>query len=190
MTSPLLTQPITTLDLTVHALTRDLDRLVFVGVDGTKVTAGALAEEISRHQQYFESLEPRPASAAVLSRNRLEVIYVANGLSFAGAVQTALHPMGTIEDFLYVIEDAQIDTLVFDAAQFAETARQLAERAPRLKRLLAMGDGGEVGTDLFAESSSFAPQRLTAAPLAFPAQRSPSQRPTRRKLRPSRVTLP
>ena len=159
--SSLLTHPITSLDLIAHALTRDLDRLVVIGVDGREVTAGAFADAISRHQQYFESLEPTPCRAAVLARNRLEVLEVANGLSFAGVVQTALHPMGSLEDYLYVIEDAAIDTLIYDADHYEAVAAAIAERAPGLRHILAMG-AGTIGHDIGEASAGFSARPLVA----------------------------
>ena len=92
--SALLHQPITTLDMIAQALSRDTDRLVVVGAGGERVTAQGLADEISRYRQYFDTLEPRPTRAAILARNRIEVLYASNGLNFAGVVSTALHPMG------------------------------------------------------------------------------------------------
>ena len=160
----LLTQPISTLDLTVHALTRDLDRPVVVGADGARVTAGDFADAISRYRQLFEALEPRPRRAALLSRNRVDVLYVANGLSFAGVVQTALHPMGSVEDYLYVIEDAGIDTLVYDADHYEPIAEALKARAPGLAHVFAMSGGGGVGADLAAAAAGVAPQPLVAPP--------------------------
>ena len=64
----LLHQAPTGCDFIVQALTRDLDRLVAIGPDGERMTALGLAEGISRLQQLFESLEPRPLRAAILSR--------------------------------------------------------------------------------------------------------------------------
>jgi fatty-acyl-CoA synthase len=161
--SDALRQPILTGDLIAQALSRDLDRHVLVGVDGEVITARGLSTSISCFQQLFESLEPRPKRAAVLSRNRLEVVYATNGLSFAGMVLTALHPMGSVDDYLYVVEDAEIDTLVFDADHYESVAAELAARAPRLKHLLAMGKS-QVGKDIVAASRAFTPRQLIAKP--------------------------
>jgi fatty-acyl-CoA synthase len=133
-------QPVLGADLMVRALSNDLDRLVVIGMDGERVTAGELAAQISRYQQLFDSLEPRPTRAAVLSKNRVEVLYVTIGFTFADVVQTALHPLGSIEDYLYIIEDAGIDTLVYDADHYDEMAAALAERAPGLRHVLSMGE--------------------------------------------------
>jgi fatty-acyl-CoA synthase len=148
--------------IVANALSWGRERLVAVGPDGTQMTAGVLSDRISCIAQYLESLTPRPVRAAVISKNRLDLLPVQMGLAFAGVVQTALHPLGAIEDFLYVIEDAEIDTLVFDAEHFREVARDLADQAPRLKNFLAMSEAGDVGIDLFEASSSFAPRPLEA----------------------------
>jgi fatty-acyl-CoA synthase len=159
--SSALYQPIFNSDMVAHALSRDLERLVIIGRDGERVTAQQLREAISRHQQCFESLQPRPRRAAVLARNRVEVLYVTSGLSFADVVLTALHPMGSIDDYLYVIEDAQIDTLVYDSDHFEDIAAALATRAPGLRHVLAMGEG-QAGKSLAAASSKFTPKKLVA----------------------------
>jgi len=156
-----LNQPIFNGDLVAHALSRDLDRLVIIGRDAERVTARQLRDAISRYQQYFESLHPHPTRAAVLSKNRIEVLYVTSALGFAEIVSTALHPMGSIDDYLYVIEDAQIDTLVYDADHYEDIAAALAKRAPGLRHILAMG-GGKVGEDLAAASMAFSPKKLSA----------------------------
>ena len=161
MTSPVLYQPITTLDLIEQALTRDVDRLVVIGVNGERVTAAGLADEISRYQQLYDSLDPRPTRAAVLSRNRIEVLSASNALAFSQIVSTALHPMGSVEDYLYVIEDAGIDTLVYDADHYDDMAAALRDRAPGLRHLLAMGES-KVGQNIAEAVKGFAPLPLVA----------------------------
>jgi len=161
MIDAIVRQPVTTLDMIAQALSRDLDRLVAIGADGERLTAGGFAEEISRYQQYLETLNPKPQRAAVLARNRIEVLFVANGLNFAGIVNTALHPMGSIDDYLYVLEDAGIDTLVFDADHYEEMAVALQSRAPRLRHLLALGES-KVGRPLAADVAGIAPRPLVA----------------------------
>jgi len=48
-----------------------------------------------------------------------------------GCRGSALHPLGSLDDHAYVIEDAEIETLVFDPS-FGERAAQLQERCPKL----------------------------------------------------------
>ncbi|HEX7820186.1 MAG TPA: AMP-binding protein [Sphingobium sp.] len=159
----LLRQPVHTGDMVAAALNRDLDRLLVIGETGERLTAGQLAEGISRLEQFFRSLDPAPRRAAVLARNRLDVLSVTNGISFAGIVMTNLHPMGSIEDYLYVIEDAGIDMLVYDADHYEAMAVALKARAPGLTHIFAMGDG-VAGRNLIAAASGFTPRPLVATP--------------------------
>jgi len=159
-------RPVLTSDFIVHALSRDLDRPVLVGTNSQVVTARGLRDAISRLQQLFENLTPRPTRAAVLSRNRLEVLYATSGLSFAGIVLTTLHPMGSIDDYLYIIDDASIDTLVYDADHYEEIAAALAARAPQLKHVLALGKG-KAGPDIVVDSCRYQAKPLIA-PVAEP----------------------
>ena len=149
-------------DLVAHALNRDLQRVVVVLSDGSTQTAEELRNLISRYSQAFAALSPKPLRAAVIAKNRVEVPAVMNGLSFAGIVSTSLHPMGAIEDYLYVIEDAEIDLLVYDADYFESIAAELKARAPRVKHLVAIGSDG-VGQSLDRLSAG-----LTAQPLVAP----------------------
>ena len=148
-------------DFIVQALSRDIDRLVAIGPDGERMTARGLAEGISRLQQLFESLEPRPRRAAILSRNRLDILPINSGLAFAEVVATALHPMGSVDDYLYVLEDAEVDLLIYDIDHFDATAAALAERAPKLRHLFAMGGTG-AGRNVIEAAAQFTPKPLVA----------------------------
>jgi fatty-acyl-CoA synthase len=151
-------QPVLPTDLVAQALSCDPDRPVIILGDGEVVTAGALRDDVSRYEQVLRSLEPRPLRAALLSRNRTEVPAVFYAFSFAEVVSTALHPMGSIEDWLYVLEDAAIDLLVYDDS-FEDKAQDLRRRAPGLRHLLAIGRGG-AGAALGELAAGFAPRPL------------------------------
>ncbi len=156
-------QPVLGTELVAQALNRDLDRTVMVLGEGRTLSARELRDAISRYQQVFAALSPKPLRAAVIAKNRVEVPAVMNALSFAGIVATALHPMGAIEDYLYVIEDAEIDLLVYDADHFEDIAADLRGRAPRLRHLVAIGPDG-TGASLERLASAY-----VAAPLVAPA---------------------
>ncbi len=161
--SDALTRPVLITELVAHALSHDLDRVVMRLDDGRTQTAGALRDLISQFSQAFAALSPKPLRAAVIARNRVEVPAVMNALSFAGIVATSLHPMGAIEDYLYVIEDAEIDLLVYDADHFERVAAQLKERAPRLKHFVAIGAAG-VGASINQLAEAYQPHPLSAPP--------------------------
>lgn len=153
-------QPITVTDIALRALSHDLDRPVIILSDDEIITAGQLRDSISRYSQALLSLEPRPLRAALLSKNRVEVPGVFYALSFAPIVSTALHPMGSIEDYLYVIEDAEIDLLIYDD-QFEAKASELKQRAPRLRHFVSIGKQG-TGISLESLAEGFEPRALVA----------------------------
>ena len=153
-------QPSSGADLVAHALNNDPDRPVIILGPQEMVTAGQLRDAISRYVQLFDTLSPKPVRAALLSKNRPEVPGVFYAFSFAGIISTPLHPMGSLEDYHYVLGDAGIDTLIYDEA-FEEMVGKLAQQTPGLKHLLAIGKGG-IGGSIDALSARFTPGPLIA----------------------------
>ena len=154
-------QPISVADIAARALETDLDRPVIILDERTTITAGQLRDSISRYEQALKSLVPAPRRAALLSKNRPEVPGVFYALSFAPIVATALHPMGSIEDYLYVIEDAEIDLLIYDD-QFEDKVAELKARAPGLRHFVSIGKAG-VGTPIETLAEPFQPQKAGRA---------------------------
>ncbi len=97
---------------------------------------------------------------AVLSKNRPEVLTNLTASLVNGCVITPLHPMGSLSDHAYVIGDAEVECLVFDADNFTERARELKERYPHLI-LLGLGPN-DVGDDYTALADQFEPAPLEA----------------------------
>jgi fatty-acyl-CoA synthase len=149
-------------DLLIAALGRNLDKpAVFLG--DTVLTARQVSEEISRYVQALEATGlGRGSPVAVLALNRPEVLFNMGATMLLGCRTTPLHPMGSLDDHAYVLEDAGIETLVYDPQYFGERAAQLAERVPGLKNLLALGpsDAGDPGVDYIALASGFGPRPL------------------------------
>jgi fatty-acyl-CoA synthase len=148
-------------DLLVAALARHADKpAVYLGDE--VLTASEVAAEMSRYIQAYASLgigEHHPI--AMLSKNRPEVLFTMGANMLTPCRSTALHPMGSVDDQAYVLEDAGVETLVFDPSAFEERAAELRDRVPGLKTLLALGPS-EVGTDLIALAKTFDPQPLVA----------------------------
>ena len=102
---------------------------------------------------------------AIISANRPEVLSNIAAMQLNGCIGTPLHPLGSVDDHAYVLEAAEIDTLVFDPTVFQEVAAALRERVPGLKNLLAFGPT-EVGEDYLALAAGFEPQALVAPDIA------------------------
>jgi fatty-acyl-CoA synthase len=98
---------------------------------------------------------------AVISANRPEVLSNIAAMQLTGCIGTPLHPLGSLEDHAYVLEAAEIDTLVYDAAVFEAHAAALAQRVPGLKNLLAFGPT-QAGEDYLALAAGFEPKPLVA----------------------------
>ncbi len=104
--------------------------------------------------------------AAVISANRPEVLSNIAAMQLAGCIGTPLHPMGSLDDHLFVLQAAEIDALVYDVSVFDQHAAALhaalQEKLPD-SNLLMLGFGPTAcGEDYLALASSFAPQALVA----------------------------
>jgi len=153
---------LTAADLVIRALSQPGDQPAIL-LGGAVLTVGALRDQVSRISQAYASMGIGVGSpVAVLSSNRPEVVAVGQANQITGARSLALHPYGSLDDHVYVIDDAEIETLVFDPGTYSERAAALLERCPRLSRLLAMGPS-DVGQDLLA-----AAERFSARPLRPP----------------------
>ena len=148
-------------DLLVAALTRHADKPAVYLADQV-LTAAEVAAEMSRYVQAYASLglgEHHPI--AMLSKNRPEVLFTMGANMLTPCRSTSLHPMGSVDDQAYVLEDAGVETLVFDPTGFDERAAELQRRVPGLKTLLSLGPS-EVGTDLIALAKQFDAKPLQA----------------------------
>ena len=118
-------------DLLVAALERNRDRPA-VFIDGDVLTAAHFRDEISRYVQAFRDQGiVQGDGVATLSKNRPEVLCSMGAVMIGGCRNTPLHPLGSLDDHAYVLEDAEIGTLIFDPS-FAARVSELRERVPGL----------------------------------------------------------
>src|SRR6478672_2117638 len=156
--------------LMVAALRRHRDKpVMFLG--DTTLTGGETEARISQYVQAFEALGAgRGTAAALLALNRPEVLFILGAGQTQGYRRTSLHPLGSLDDHAYVVDDAEITTLVIDPVpMFVERAIGLLERCPGLTQVLTIGPVPEelahVGKDLAATAATFEPQPLEAVTL-------------------------
>lgn len=148
-------------EMLIRALNRHDDRICMYLGD-MQVTYAQVRSAISRFCQAFGELGIGVGhGVGVLSGNRPEVLYMQGANAISGCRTTALHPLGSLDDHAFIVEDAGIETLIFDPRYFTERAAELAERVPSLKNLLALGPT-EIGRDLFALATSHTPKPLVA----------------------------
>ncbi|WP_019201970.1 AMP-binding protein [Tsukamurella sp. 1534] len=127
-----------------------------------RLTYAEMRDEISRYAQAYERFGLGVGSpVAMLSGNRHEVLIAQSANLVTGVRFAALHPMGSLDDHVYVMEDAGIETLIYDPRLYEERAADLRGRVPGLKTLLSLGPT-DVGTDLTAAAAAFDPAPLRA----------------------------
>jgi fatty-acyl-CoA synthase len=148
-------------DLLVAALNRNPDKpAVYLGDE--VLTGAQVAAEVSRYAQAMASLGIGQGSpTAVLALNRPEVLFNMGAGMVLGARGTPLHPMGSLDDHVYILTDAGTETLVVDTTIFGERAAELAKALPSL-RILTF-DPSDLGESLPALAAGFEPQPLVAA---------------------------
>ena len=143
------------------------DPVMYLG--DTTLTGGEVARRISQYVQAFEALGAgRGTAAALLALNRPEVLFILGAGQTQGYRRTSLHPLGSLDDHAYVLDDAGITTLVIDPVpMFVERALGLLDKVPGLTQVLTIGpvpdELADVGHDLAAKAEEFAPQPLEAA---------------------------
>lgn len=144
-------------DLLVTALRRSRNRPALV-VGDQELTGGELAARISSHAQALTALGMTPGrSVALLSPNRPEVL-VQTGAAMVNALRaTPLGIANSLDEMAFVINDAEIEFLVYDPV-FEERAVGLKERRPDLQ-LVSLGPS-EHGTDVLAEAERHEPTAL------------------------------
>lgn len=128
-------------------------------------TIASYAQVRQRTSQYVQALQSiglgKGSRVAVISGNRPEVLYNIAAMQIAGCTGVALHPLGSADDHAYVMNDAAIETLVYDASLFEGRAQELKERVPSLKNLLSFGPS-DAGEDYSALAATFEPEALVA----------------------------
>ncbi len=150
-------------DLLIAALDRNGARpAVFLGED--VLSADQVRDQISCYIQAMKSRAvAQGTGVATLSKNRVEVLFSMGAVMAGGFRNTALHPLGSAEDHAYILNDAEIDTLIFDPS-FADHVGKLTEMVPGLTRLFSYGPAS-VGEDLITAAAAFEPTPLIAPEL-------------------------
>jgi fatty-acyl-CoA synthase len=137
----------------------------------TTLTGGQTAERVSQYIQAFEALGAgRGTAGALLALNRPEVLFILGAGQTQGYRRSSLHPLGSLDDHAYVINDAEITSLTIDPIpMFVERALGLLERCPKLEMVLTIGPVPDrlshVGRDLNAAAAAFDPLPLEAVTL-------------------------
>lgn len=146
--------------LLIEALRRHADTPV-LSCQLTSRTGGQLSDEISRYIQASESLGAGSnSSVAVLARNRPEVLIDIAAMHIRGYRRVALHPLGSLDDHAYILEDAGVTTLLIEPTPiYVQRALTLIDRVESLRQILTFGpvpsELSNVATDIVAHAALF-----------------------------------
>jgi fatty-acyl-CoA synthase len=161
MSDPLYAFP-TICGQTLRALARYPSRVAFSWPGGSITYAGA-TELIGRMQKVIMQLGLMPGTrVAFLTANRADTWCAGVAANLSRLSITWLHPLGSLDDQLFQIEDSDAEMLVIDADTFRDRGGDLATRAPHLRNLFTLGPAN-YGVDLLAAAD----RAGTASPRCF-----------------------
>jgi fatty-acyl-CoA synthase len=103
------------------------------------------------------------ARVAFLTANRADSWCAGVAAQLSRLAITWLHPLGSLEDQLFQLEDSDAQMLVIDAAAFRDRGGDLAAKASQIKTVFTLGAAG-YGTDLLVaiETAGHAAARCLA----------------------------
>jgi fatty-acyl-CoA synthase len=164
MSNPLNAFP-TVCGQTLRALARYPSRTAFAWPGGSLTYQGA-TDLIGRMQNVFVALGlPAGTRAAFLTANRADSWCAGVAAQLSRLAITWLHPLGSLQDQLFQLEDSEAQMLVVDAAAFRDRGGELAARAAGVKTVFTLGPA-DYGIDLLRaiEQTGHATARCFAGP--------------------------
>jgi fatty-acyl-CoA synthase len=136
---------------TLRALARYPSRTAFSWPGGSLSYQGA-TDLIGRMQRVFMRLDLKPgACVAFLTANRADTWCAGVAAQLSRLAINWLHPLGSLEDQLFQLEDSEAEMLVIDATAFRDRGGDLAAKAAAIKTVFTLGPAS-YGLDLVAAS--------------------------------------
>ena len=148
MSNPLYAFPVVS-EQTLRALARYPSRTAFAWPGGSLTYQGA-TDLIGRIQALFMRLDLPPGTrVAFLTANRADTWCAGVAAQLSRLAITWLHPLGSLEDQLFQIEDSDAEVLVIDPAAFHDRGGELAAKAAGIRCVFTVGPAS-YGIDLLA----------------------------------------
>ncbi|MFT5389996.1 MAG: fatty-acyl-CoA synthase [Gammaproteobacteria bacterium] len=139
--------------LTLCALSRYGERQAFSGHGGVLTYAQALAL-VAQYQVVFTKagLE-RGQRIALLTANRADAWLASVAASALGLCTNSLHPLGSLADHLFALDNGRADDLIVDAHAYPTCGGELHAQADGLRQVFTVGPA-QYGIDLQAQAAS------------------------------------
>ena len=164
MSNPLYAFP-AVCEQTLRALARYPARTAFSWPGGTLSYQGA-TDLIGRIQSVFMQLGFKPGTrVAFLTANRADTWCAGVAAQLSQLAITWMHPLGSLDDQLFQLEDSEAQMLVVDGTGYRDRGGDLAARAAGLKKVFTLGPAS-YGVDLLTtvEAAGSATPRCFAGP--------------------------
>jgi fatty-acyl-CoA synthase len=146
MSNPLYAFP-ATCEQTLRALARYPTRTAFAWPGGSLTYQGA-TDLIGRMQAVFMRLGLTPGTrVALLTANRADTWCAGIAAQLSQLAITWLHPLGSLDDQLFQLEDSEAQMLIVDATAFRDRGGDLAAKAAGLTTVFTLGPAN-YGADL------------------------------------------
>jgi fatty-acyl-CoA synthase len=137
------------LDLVLWALDRFPDRVAIVE-DDRQLTYRQVRDRLSQLATALAKLGfGRGNGLMTLAGNQAEALLAGLAVRTLGCWAGALHPLGSVDDQAFILEDSEALGLVFDPSLYEGPVAEIAHRVPSLKHVLSLGPS-VVGQDLCA----------------------------------------
>jgi fatty-acyl-CoA synthase len=164
MTDTSLYQGSTYFDLILQGLRRWPEREAIVDASGLGLSYAQLEQRIWQIARVLRDAGLKPGDGvAQLAANRVDTFATMAAVLGNGMRYTPLHPMGSLEDQLFILEDAEISALVIDVPYFAERGAELNAGADERLQLYTLGPS-DIGNDLPALAEQAEPEVLNELP--------------------------
>src|SRR5829696_10468913 len=132
---------------TLRALARYPERTAFSWPGGS-VTYRGTTDLIGRIQRVFIQLNFQPGTrVAFLTANRADTWCAGVAAQLSQLAITWLHPLGSLDDQLFQLEDSEAQMLVVDGVSFRDRGSELTAKATGLKTVFTLGRA-DYGADL------------------------------------------
>jgi fatty-acyl-CoA synthase len=164
MTDNSLYQGSTYVDLILQGLRRWPQWEAIVDASGLGFTYAELEKRIWQIARVLRDAGLRSGDGvAQLAANRVDTFATMAAVLANGMRYTPLHPMGSLEDQLFILQDAEISALVVDVPYFAERGAELKAGAENELLFYSLGPS-EFGADLPQLASQAEAEVLTDLP--------------------------
>jgi fatty-acyl-CoA synthase len=130
-------------DVLIRSLRNHGDVPLLHTADDVSFTGAEVEGEIARYAAALARDKVELGTrVAILSGNRVEVLFVQHAIGVLGAVYITLHPLGTPFDFAHVLKDSLVDVVVVDKVREKDVVKAIELSGSRA-RVLTLGGGDE-----------------------------------------------